>query len=161
MEPFWWKWDKIWSNVKLDCFMHPLCNRQDQRLIFRKIFFSHISGIIWGMGSAHERPLYNVAWSLIGWAHTQNDPYNLMIIFNGNRSLLCCDGIMHQMFTKFCTCHYKTNIMPCEFFWKQSLCWNLNQSTATFPLNLNWEGGILNELASRQNVLCCTYLFFW
>ena len=32
------------------------------------------SGIILGMGSANERWHYNVMSSLIGWAHTQNDP---------------------------------------------------------------------------------------
>ena len=31
-----------------------------------------MSGIV-GMGSANERRRYNVALSLIGWAHTQND----------------------------------------------------------------------------------------
>ena len=32
------------------------------------------SGIILGMGSANERWCYSVMSSLIGWAHTQNDP---------------------------------------------------------------------------------------
>ena len=32
------------------------------------------SGIIKGMGSANKRWRYNVMPSLIGWAHTQNDP---------------------------------------------------------------------------------------
>ena len=34
----------------------------------------HIAGIILGMGSANERRYYNVTSSVIGWAHTQNDP---------------------------------------------------------------------------------------
>ena len=34
---------------------------------------SHEAGIILCMGSANERPRYTVTWSLIGWAHTQND----------------------------------------------------------------------------------------
>ena len=34
----------------------------------------HKPRIILGMGSANERRRYNVTWSLIGWAHTQNDP---------------------------------------------------------------------------------------
>ena len=29
-----------------------------------------------GMGSANKRRRYNVTSSLIGWAHTQNDPWN-------------------------------------------------------------------------------------
>ena len=33
------------------------------------------TGIILGMGLANERWCYNVTLSLIGWAHTQNDPY--------------------------------------------------------------------------------------
>ena len=33
-----------------------------------------ISGIIFGMGSANERRRYIVTSSLIGWAHTNNDP---------------------------------------------------------------------------------------
>ena len=32
------------------------------------------SGVILGMGSANERRHYYVTPSLIGWAHTQNDP---------------------------------------------------------------------------------------
>ena len=35
----------------------------------------YLSGIILGMGSANERSCYNVTPSLIGQAHTQNDPY--------------------------------------------------------------------------------------
>ena len=34
-----------------------------------------ILGIILGMGSANETWRYNVTSSLIGWAHTQNDPW--------------------------------------------------------------------------------------
>ena len=33
------------------------------------------TGIILGMGSANERRRYNVTSSLIGWAHTHNDPW--------------------------------------------------------------------------------------
>ena len=32
------------------------------------------SGIILGMGSVNERRRHSVTSSLIGWAHTQNDP---------------------------------------------------------------------------------------
>ena len=35
---------------------------------------SNLSGIILGMGSANERMLYYAMPSLIGWAHTQNEP---------------------------------------------------------------------------------------
>ena len=35
----------------------------------------HLSVIILGMGSANERWHYIVMSSLIGWAHTQNDPW--------------------------------------------------------------------------------------
>ena len=33
-----------------------------------------------GYGSANERPCYIVKTSLIGWAHTQNDPWHKLII---------------------------------------------------------------------------------
>ena len=36
--------------------------------------YDTIWGIILGMGSANERRRYIVTSSLIGWAHTQNDP---------------------------------------------------------------------------------------
>ena len=39
---------------------------------------SHISGIVLCMGSANERRRYIVTSSLIGWAHTQNDPGEYM-----------------------------------------------------------------------------------
>ena len=32
--------------------------------------------IILSMGSANERHCYNITLSLIGWAHTENDPWN-------------------------------------------------------------------------------------
>ena len=35
------------------------------------------SGIILGIGSANEGRCYNVTSSLIGWAHTQNNPPSL------------------------------------------------------------------------------------
>ena len=34
-------------------------------------------GIILGIGSANEAQRYNVTSSLIGWAHTRNDPKSL------------------------------------------------------------------------------------
>ena len=34
------------------------------------------AGIILGMHPANGRPHYNVTYSLIGWAHSQNDPCN-------------------------------------------------------------------------------------
>ena len=36
--------------------------------------FDHKKGIVLGMSSANERRRYNVTTSLIGWAHTQDDP---------------------------------------------------------------------------------------
>ena len=36
--------------------------------------FTHFTGIILGMGSANKRRRYNLTPSLIGWAHTQNNP---------------------------------------------------------------------------------------
>ena len=36
-------------------------------------------GVILGMGSANERRRYIVTSSLIGWAHTQNDPCQPMM----------------------------------------------------------------------------------
>ena len=38
------------------------------------LFYNTGTGIILGMGSANERRRYNVTSSLIGRAHTQNDP---------------------------------------------------------------------------------------
>ena len=38
------------------------------------------TGIILGMGSTNEKQHYNVMSSLIGWAHTQNDPYSISYI---------------------------------------------------------------------------------
>ena len=35
-----------------------------------------ISGIFLGMGSANKRQHYIVTLSIIGWAHTQNDPWS-------------------------------------------------------------------------------------
>ena len=35
--------------------------------------------IILGIGSTNERRRYNVTTSLIGWAHTQNDPSQHML----------------------------------------------------------------------------------
>ena len=46
------------------------------------------SGIILGMGSANERRRYNVTSSLIGWAHTQNDPQNRLLL-NHNKTTMC------------------------------------------------------------------------
>ena len=40
-----------------------------------------LPGIILGMGSANERWRYIVMSSLIGWAHTQNDPWVTLDIF--------------------------------------------------------------------------------
>ena len=49
--------------------------------------------IILGMGSANERRRYTVTSSLIGWAHTENDPwvssanpYNvcILLMYNSN-----------------------------------------------------------------------------
>ena len=34
-----------------------------------------VAGIILGMGLANETQRYTVMSSLIGWAHTQNDPW--------------------------------------------------------------------------------------
>ena len=44
------------------------------------IIVSDASGIILGMGSANEKRCYNVTSSLIGWAHTQNDTYEYVIL---------------------------------------------------------------------------------
>ena len=38
------------------------------------LFWFQDTGIILAMGSANERRRYNVTSSLIGWAHTENDP---------------------------------------------------------------------------------------
>ena len=45
-----------------------------------------ITGIILGMGWANERWCYIVTSSLIGWAHTQNDP-RIIVILNTNNNL--------------------------------------------------------------------------
>ena len=42
-----------------------------------------VAGIILCMGWANERRHYYVMPSLIGWAHTQNDPWEGMLIHNG------------------------------------------------------------------------------
>ena len=45
---------------------------------FSFLYYLHRdSGIILCMRPANGRPLYNVMSSLIGWAHTQNDPWGL------------------------------------------------------------------------------------
>ena len=41
-------------------------------------WFEGLAGIILGMGSANERRRYVVPPPLIGWAHTQNDPWLAM-----------------------------------------------------------------------------------
>ena len=43
-------------------------------------FVIQCSGIILCMRPANERPCYNVTWSVIGWAHTQYDPWVLYSI---------------------------------------------------------------------------------
>ena len=48
-------------------------------LLWRK--GEHNTGIILGVGSANERLRYNVT-SVIGWAHTQNDPCNTIFIIH-------------------------------------------------------------------------------
>ena len=47
-----------------------------------------IPGIILCLGSANERWRYLITSSLIGWAHTQNDPWIHMLMNNGDLFLL-------------------------------------------------------------------------
>ena len=53
----------------------------------------HITGIIVGMRSAHERRRYDVKLFVIGWIHTQNEPY----IFAVMRGILNTDLEMNSL----------------------------------------------------------------
>ena len=45
---------------------------------------AYFAGITLGMGSSNERRRYNVIFSVIDWAHTQNDPCYIFVIININ-----------------------------------------------------------------------------
>ena len=47
------------------------------------------SGLILGLGSANERRRYEVTQSLIGWAQTKSQPWNLKVAASPPISLYC------------------------------------------------------------------------
>ena len=79
------------------------CTANYKSYICNYLFPVTVSGIILGMDSADERQRYNVMLSLIGWAHTQNDPcilVNIYIVFSlleglGTMTLkMCFNGLI-------------------------------------------------------------------
>ena len=71
------------------------------------------------MRPANEGWCYNVTSSLIGWAHTQNDPYGTSVIQILGKfcvSVISIPG--HQFATNFCTC--QTGAMPSKC---QAISW--------------------------------------
>ena len=53
----------------------PALHHQTQFSLSCNVCRSSISGIILGMGATNESRRYVVTSALIGWAHTQNDPW--------------------------------------------------------------------------------------
>ena len=70
----------IWTTNDLDC-AGSLALEEKVRYM--------CPGINLGMGSANQRQCYIVMLSLIGWAHTQNDPRCLWCFFQRNIWHLC------------------------------------------------------------------------
>ena len=73
----WEKRNCMWSLWLSGAHVHMICvfwPGYRQRYFWCCWWCHDIAGIILGMGLASERWRYNVMSSLIGWAHTQNDP---------------------------------------------------------------------------------------
>ena len=64
-------------------------------------------GIILGMGSSNERRRYYVTPSLIGWAHTQNDPCNPQVSLKRQAYIATADNMSHFIADLICQGSYK------------------------------------------------------
>ena len=68
------------SNAKLHCLLCCVPKQSFDQTNGLACDVSHVappSGINYGMRPANERRCYNVTASLIGWAHTQNNPCSI------------------------------------------------------------------------------------
>ena len=69
----WLDYQHINASLALNELTHPPQDHDCGDITSQKFWW--FSMIILGMGSANERKHYYVTPSLIGWAHTQNDPW--------------------------------------------------------------------------------------
>ena len=102
---------------------------------------SRFPGIILCMGSANERRRYNETSSLIGWAHTQNDPW---FPVKCQQQTLNYWKIFLYQWIKVSTKHFEINFLD----WK-SLFWF--KISLTFEIKNGWlsECCLLSPVVSR------------
>ena len=108
----------------------------------------HNTGIILCMGRANKRRHYNVTLSLIGWAHTQNNSYNIMKSFLYQNDIKQIFNSSTSAKTK--TAHKKSISKQCSLlaikgdvtWWPflELLCWYLIIKLLKL-LQLTWRSG--------------------